>query len=119
METDLPNQVARLNRMHQQICGMNDLIHVADGINLLFKYRGFWTAAKMRRSAPSAISIPGLFRTSRRFAKRMTGYSKTEHPFSRIRLTCFFDNTHFKAFDVPLHSGTRGTSVPQLEPTTS
>ena len=60
METDLPDQVARLNRMHREICRIDDLIHVADGIDLVFKYRRFWTAAKMRRSAPAAISILAL-----------------------------------------------------------
>ena len=49
----------------------------------------------------------------------MTGYSKTEHPLLRIRLTGSFDETKFEAFDVPLHSGTRGTNVAQFEPKTS
>ena len=62
VETDLPNQVARVNRMHRDIYGINDLIHVADGIDLFFKYRRFWTVSKMRRSAPSAIWILGLIR---------------------------------------------------------
>ena len=49
----------------------------------------------------------------------MTGYSKTRHPFSRIRLTCYFDDTNFEGFEVPLNSGTRGTSGPQFESRTS
>ena len=49
----------------------------------------------------------------------MTGYSKTEPPFSRIRSTCFFDDTYFEAYEVPLDSGTRGTGAPQFEPRTS
>ena len=49
----------------------------------------------------------------------MTGYSKTEHRFLRIRLTCFFDDSNFEAFDVPHNLGTRGTSVPQFKPRTS
>ena len=48
----------------------------------------------------------------------MTGYSKTDHPFSRISSTCLFDDTNFEAFGVPLHSGTRDTWVPQFEPRT-
>ena len=60
MEDDLPSQIARLSHMHREICGINDLIPVSDGLNLLFKYRRFWTVAKMRRAAPSAIPIIGL-----------------------------------------------------------
>ena len=60
VQTSLPNQIARLNRMHREICGIDDLMHVAYGIHLLFRYRFFWTLAKMRPSAPSAISILGL-----------------------------------------------------------
>ena len=49
----------------------------------------------------------------------MTGYSKTEAPFSRIRSTCFFDDTNFEPYEVPLNSGTRGRGEPQFEPRTS
>ena len=62
VETDLPHQTAGLNRMHREICGIGDLMHVADGINLLLRYGRFWTLDKMRRSAPSAVSILGLTR---------------------------------------------------------
>ena len=48
----------------------------------------------------------------------MTGYSKTECPFLRIRKTCSFDDTNFEAYEVPLDSGTIGTDTPQLKPTT-
>ena len=48
LETDLPNQIARLNRMHREICGIYDLMHVADGIDLFFRYRRFRTLEKMR-----------------------------------------------------------------------
>ena len=60
VETNLPDQVARLDRVHREICGMEDLIQVADEIDLLFKWEHFRTAAKMRRSAPAAIMILGL-----------------------------------------------------------
>ena len=61
-ETDLPNQVARLNRMHREICGIDDVMHVTEGINLFFRYRRFWTMHKMRRAAPSAVSTLWLIR---------------------------------------------------------
>ena len=38
-EHDLPNQIARLNRMHREISGIHDLMHVADRIDLIFRYR--------------------------------------------------------------------------------
>ena len=119
VETDLPNQIAPLNRMHQEICGMNDLMDVTDGIDLLFRYRHFWTLEKMRRSAASAVLILGLIRDPRRFAKTMTDASKIEPPFSRIRSTCSFDDTNCEAYEVPLDWGTRGMGAPQLEPRTS
>ena len=37
-EYDLPNQIARLNRMHREISGFDDLKNVADGIDLIFRY---------------------------------------------------------------------------------
>ena len=35
-------------------------MHVADGMDQLFRYQRFWTLEKMRQSAPSAVSILGL-----------------------------------------------------------
>ena len=48
VENDLPNQIARLNHMHREISVIDDLMHVADGIDLIFRYRRFWTVDKMR-----------------------------------------------------------------------
>ena len=59
IETGLSSQTARMNRIHREICGIDDLIQVADGIDLLFRYRRFWTTEKMCRPAPSAGSILG------------------------------------------------------------
>ena len=59
-ETDLPIRIARLNGMHREIYGIDDLIHVADRVDLFFKYRPFWTVSKIGRSALSAILILGL-----------------------------------------------------------
>ena len=49
----------------------------------------------------------------------MTGYSKIEPPFSRIRSTCSFDDTNCEAYEVPLDSGTRGRGAPQFGPRSS
>ena len=59
-EHDLPNQIARLNRMHREISGIDDLMHVADGIHLVFRYQRLWTEDKMKRVAPVAVSILGV-----------------------------------------------------------
>ena len=61
-ECTLPSQIARLNRMHREISGIDNLINVADGIDLIFKYRRFWTHERMRREAPVAVSIMGVIR---------------------------------------------------------
>ena len=61
----------------------------------------------------------GSLQTSKRLAKQITGYSKTEPPFSRIRSSCLFDDTNFEAYEVPLDSGTKNTQAPQFEPRTS
>ena len=61
-EENVPNQIRRLNCMHPELCGIDDLIHVSDGIDLFFRYRRLWTVKKMRRPAPSAILILGLIR---------------------------------------------------------
>ena len=59
-ENDLPNQIARLNRMHREISGIDDLMHVADGIDLIFRYRRLWTVDEMKRVAPVAVWILGV-----------------------------------------------------------
>ena len=59
-EENLPNQIRRLHRMHRELCGIDDLIHIADRIDLFFEYRHFRTVGKMRPRGPSAISILGL-----------------------------------------------------------
>ena len=61
---DLPNQIARLNRMHREISGIDDLINVADGIDLIFRYRRLWTQDKMKREDPAAVSIPWSYSRS-------------------------------------------------------
>ena len=75
--------------------------------------------SKEASRAPEDTYLPTSFETSRRFAKRKTGYSKTEPPFSRIRSTCFFDDNNFEAYEVPLDSGTRRTGASQFQPRTS
>ena len=36
-------------------------MHVADGIDLIFRYRRLWTEDEMKRVAPVAVSILGVF----------------------------------------------------------
>ena len=37
-------------------------MHVADGINLIFRYQCLWIEDKMKRLAPVAVSILGVIR---------------------------------------------------------
>ena len=48
--------------MHREISGIDDLINVAEGIDLIFRYRRLWTEDKMKREAPVAVSILGVIR---------------------------------------------------------
>ena len=48
--------------MHREISGIDDLINVADGIDLIFKYQRLWTHERMKREAPVAVSIMGVIR---------------------------------------------------------
>ena len=48
--------------MHREICGLDRLMHIADGVDLFFRYRRLWTLEKMRQSAHPAVSILELIR---------------------------------------------------------
>ena len=78
---NLPNKIARLNCMHQQVCGIYDLMHVAHGIDLFFRYRRFWTADKMRQAAPSAVSILGFIRDLKKACQTNDWLFEVRAPF--------------------------------------
>ena len=61
-EYGLPSPIARPDRMHREISGIDDLINVADGIDLIFRYRRLWTLERMKREAPVAVSILRVIR---------------------------------------------------------
>ena len=54
---------------------------VANGIDLLFKYERFWTAAKMQRSAPAGIMILGLIRDLQKVSQRNDWFFEDRAPF--------------------------------------
>ena len=56
----LPSQIARLNRKHREISGIDYLINVADEMELIFRYPRLWTQDEMKREAPVAVSILGV-----------------------------------------------------------
>ena len=99
-EHDLPNQIARLNRMHRDISQIDDLMHVADGIHLIFRYQPLWTEDKMKRVAPVAVSILGVVRDLQKVCQTI------EPPFSCTKSFCFFADTDCEAYVVPLDLGT-------------
>ena len=107
-EENLPGEIRCLNCMLQELCGVSNLIHVVDRIDVIFRYRGFWTVKKMRRLGPVAVSV----------LEQTIGWLRIKHPSSRTRLVCFFDGTNFKAFQELFDFGTKGTNVPQYEPKT-
>ena len=96
-EHDLPSQIARLNRMHREISGIDDLMHVAEGIDLKFRSRRLWTEDKMKRVAPVAVSILGVVRDLQKVCQTTTGSSRSEPPFSRTKLICFFVDANCQA----------------------
>ena len=81
VENVLPNQTARLNRMHREISGIDGLMHVADGIDLIFRYRRYWTVDKMHLAASSAVSILWLVRDLQRVCQRQDWLIKERAPF--------------------------------------
>ena len=104
VEDDLSNLIARLNRMHREICGIDHLIHVADGIDLLFKYRRFSTVAKMRRSASSAIPIPGLIRDLMKVCQTSDCLFQDRAPFLAYKIDLLLRRHQLQ--------GLRGTTQP-------
>ena len=67
--------------MHREISGIDDLINVADGINLIFRYRRLWTEDKMKREAPVAVSILGLIRDLRKVCQANDWLFEDRAPF--------------------------------------
>ena len=80
-EHDPPNQIARLNRMHREISGIDDLMHVADGIDLIFRNRRLWTVDKMKGVAPIAVSIPRLIRDLQKVCQTNDWLFEDQAPF--------------------------------------
>ena len=80
-EHDLRNQMARLNRMHREISGIDDLMHVADGIDLIFRYQCLWTVDRMHRAAPVAVSILGLVRDLQKVCQTKDWLFEDRAPF--------------------------------------
>ena len=85
VEKVLPNQIARLNRMHREISGVDGLMHVADEIDLIFRYRHYWTVDKMHRAAPSAVWILWLVRDLQRVLPEEGLVDRGTGPLSRVQ----------------------------------
>ena len=101
-EHTLPSQIARLNRMHREISGIDDLINVADGIDLIFKYRRFWTHEKMRREAPVAVSIMGVIRDLQKVCQSNDWLFEDRAPFLAYKVDLLLRRHQLR--------GLRGTS---------
>ena len=101
-EYTLPSPIARLNRMHQEISGIDDLINVADGIDLIFKYRRFWTHERMKREAPVAVSIMGVIRDSQKVCQANDWLFEDRAPFLAYKVDLLLRRHQLR--------GLRGTS---------
>ena len=108
----MPNQIARLNRMHREICGIDDLMHVAEGIDLFFRYRHFWTVDKMRRAAPSAVSILGLIKDLQKVCQTNDWLFEDRVPFLAYKVDLLLRRHQY---EVPLDSGTNDTDALQFK----
>ena len=101
-EHTLPSQIARLNRMHREISGIEDLINVADAIDLIFKYRRFWTHERMRPEAPVAVSIMGLIRDLQKVCQANDWLFEDRAPFLAYKVDLLLRRHQLR--------GLRGTS---------
>ena len=96
-QAEVPNHIARLNRMHREISGIDDLMHPPMELTCSSDTDVSGHLGRCAGQYPPQFRSLASFQTSRRFAKQMTGYSKIEPPFSRIRSTCFFDDSNCEA----------------------
>ena len=88
--------------MHREISGIDDLINVADGIDLIFKYRRFWTHEKMRREAPVAVSIMGVIRDLQKVCQSNDWLFEDRAPFLAYKVDLLLGRHQLR--------GLRGTS---------
>ena len=101
-EYDLPNQIARLNRMHREISGIDNLMHIADGIDLILRYQRLWTEDKMKRVAPVAVSILGVIRDLQKVCRKNNWLFEDRAPFLAYKVDLLLRRHHLR--------GLRGTS---------
>ena len=88
-EHDLPNQIARLNRMHRETSGVDDLMHVADGIDPIFRYQCLGTEDRMKRVAPVAVSILGVIRDLQKVCQTNDWLCEDRAPFLAYKVDLF------------------------------
>ena len=101
-EYTLPSQITRLNGMHREISGIDDLINVADGIDLIIKYRRLWTHERMKREAPVAVSIMGVIRDLQKVCQANDWLFEDRAPFLAYKVDLLLRRHQLR--------GLRGTS---------
>ena len=89
-EHDLCNQAARLSRMHREISGIDNLMHVADGIELIFRYRRLWTVDRMKGVEPVAVSFLGLIRGLQKVCQTNNWLFEDRAPFLAYKVDFLF-----------------------------
>ena len=114
-EYDLPSQIARLNRMHREISGIDDLINFADGIDLIFRYRRLWTQDKMKRETPVAVLILVVIRDLQKVCQENDWLFEDRAPSLAHKVDCFFADTNCEVYEAPLDLGISGIGALHIE----
>ena len=86
-------------------------MHVADGIDLILRYRRLWTEDKMKREAPVAVSILGIIRNLQKVCQTNGWLFEDRAPFLAYKADCFFANTNCEVYEAPLDLGINGAPI--------
>ena len=72
-------------------------MHVADGIDLIFRYRRLWTVDRMKRVAPVAVSILGVVRDLQKVCQKNDLLFEDQAPFLAYKVELLFRRHQLRA----------------------
>ena len=101
------NMTCRIKLLDSTACikrsqELRDLINVADGIDLIFRYRRLWTQDNMKREAPVAVSILGVIRDLQKVCQANDWLFEDRAPFLAYKVDLLLRRHQLR--------GLRGTS---------